>query len=1097
MPYSTRKLFSWITFAYLVLALPVFASRVKDASSSQNGAGTISSCPDSTATPFFAQLDGTLFPPTTCTPNNGDSNDPNPPSPYPNRVVVLTGTGFTVTITPALWENGGVFSTKKTLLQIVFTGQAGMTLQSLVIGSPLNNAQYIYCGDPAIIPYCVSSPLLNPNTSTSVLEPAPIDLSDLTSTHLDFSQFTPGNSLTLSVDGFPSEFQNIDDDPTPLLNSLTPASFSASNFLAVVAGPSGNRLTAGGLLRSRQALNRLVPKTPASAPANDLFANATTISSSPFVQTIDTSGAEPQEILSGAGAGGQSNPQQDPIPQDPNPVNSGLTPCFASWPSGSNRVFRSVWYKFTPTASGNVTISTDGSHYDTGVYVFTGSTTSPTTVACNDDGNNLDNPSHDNLSGFTIQSSDVTFAASSGKTYFIMVSEAPPPVGVDGSGNPLATPLANDATLRFSLTANGVIGPASNPVPYVDNVSPVAATPGSLLSQLTIYGSGFVSGATVNLDGTILTPATITSSKIVVDSVTVPGTAVTAALTVANPNTTPHIGGSNVALFPVSTSSSSINLGRKDLTSGGGYSPVTADFNGDGSLDIVSAGVGGNFVGVLLGNGNGTFQTQHQYPTGAQPVSVIQGDFNGDGKLDLATANQGSGTDGNVSILLGNGDGSFQNHVDYDAGSIPSAIVAGDFNGDGILDLAVANFGSSNVSVLLGNGDGSFQFHTDYDAGSQVVSVATGDFNGDGKLDLALAGGSAVSVLLGNGDGTFQAATTYSGTSLLWVATGDFNGDGKLDLATANGAGDSVSVLIGNGNGTFQAGVPYPIASSAGSLAVADLNADGKLDLVVGSPSSQLPVLFGKGDGTFQSVATYGSGLGNGAVAVGDLNNDGRLDVIPSLSNGMSVLLQVPVASLSKTILTFPTQLVGTTTSQKITLTNTGAVPLVITKVAHTGDFGGSNTCGGSVAPGASCTVTITFKPTVIGTRTGTVTINDNASPTAQTITLTGIGTVVKFVPASINFGSHKVGTKTAARTITLTNTGTTALSITKIADIGPDPKDFSETNNCGTSVAAGGTCTISVTFHPTVTGARSVFVQVFDNGGGSPQKVTLTGTGT
>jgi len=149
------------------------------------------------------------------------------------------------------------------------------------------------------------------------------------------------------------------------------------------------------------------------------------------------------------------------------------------------------------------------------------------------------------------------------------------------------------------------------------------------------------------------------------------------------------------------------------------------------------------------------------------------------------------------------------------------------------------------------------------------------------------------------------------------------------------------------------------------------------------------------------------------------------------------------------------------------------------------------------VAPGASCTVTITFKPTVIGTRTGTVTINDNASPTAQTITLTGIGTVVKFVPASINFGSHKVGTKTAARTITLTNTGTTALSITKIADIGPDPKDFSETNNCGTSVAAGGTCTISVTFHPTVTGARSVFVQVFDNGGGSPQKVTLTGTGT
>ena len=139
-------------------------------------------------------------------------------------------------------------------------------------------------------------------------------------------------------------------------------------------------------------------------------------------------------------------------------------------------------------------------------------------------------------------------------------------------------------------------------------------------------------------------------------------------------------------------------------------------------------------------------------------------------------------------------------------------MAVGDFNGDGKADLAVANYGSDNVSVLLGNGNGTFQAAVNYAAGTSPHSVAVGDFNGDGKADLAVAnyGSNNVSVLLGNGNGTFQAAVNYAaGTSPCSVAVGDFNGDGKADLAVANYGSNNVSVLLGNGNGTFQAAVNY------------------------------------------------------------------------------------------------------------------------------------------------------------------------------------------------------------------------------------------------------------------------------------------------
>jgi hypothetical protein len=217
-------------------------------------------------------------------------------------------------------------------------------------------------------------------------------------------------------------------------------------------------------------------------------------------------------------------------------------------------------------------------------------------------------------------------------------------------------------------------------------------------------------------------------------------------------------------------------------------------------------------------------------------------------------------------------------------------------------------------------------------------------------------------------------------------------------------------------------------------------------------------------------------------------------DADPSSPQKVSLTGVGTVVSLSPSSLTFATQLVGTISNSKpVTVTNHGSTALSNSGISISGNFAQNHTCGSSLAAGASCTINVFFTPTAIGTRTGTLSVNDNGGGSPQKVTVSGTGTVVTLSPTSLSFGNQTVGTTSAAKTVTVTNHGSTTLGISGIAATG----DFQEINACGPSLSAGASCQIKVTFSPTVKGTRTGTLSVSDNGGGSPQKVSLTGTGT
>jgi hypothetical protein len=591
---------------------------------------------------------------------------------------------------------------------------------------------------------------------------------------------------------------------------------------------------------------------------------------------------------------------------------------------------------------------------------------------------------------------------------------------------------------------------ADNPVPIINQpLVPGTAAPGGGALTLTVNGTGFVSGSTVNWNGSPRPTTFVGSSQLTAEiTATDVAEAATASVTVVSP--APGGGRSNSVPFSITTSALAILLAGVDYPAGSRSQAIAvADFNGDGKLDLAVGNLDSGTVSVYLGKGDGTFNPRVDFVIGLYPNSITVGDFNGDGNPDLVTAN-GSGT---VSILLGKSDGSFQSHVEYTAGPATFSVAVGDFNGDGKLDLAAANNNSNQggtVSIFLGNGDGTFQPHVDYPVGTGPYSVAVGDLDKDGKLDLIVANyafDNSVSVLLGNGDGTFKPQATYAvGRQPDSVAIGDLNGDGTLDLAVAGFADGVVSVLLGNGDGTFKPHVDYPAGRTPSSVIIGDFNGDGKLDLALSNyapggvsvPPGYLNILFGNGDGTFQSPAAFVAGPNPATVAVGDFNDDGAPDFVtgsvPStITATFTVLLQVPQVSLSSASSAFADQWLGTTsTTQGITLTNTGSAPLAISSMLTNGDFAQTNTCGTTVAAGVSCTISLTFNPTASGARSATLTIADNASGSPHTVALSGTGTDFS-ITATQGTSATVVAGQTATYNLALGGTsgfnGTVALS--------------------------------------------------------------------
>src|ERR1700733_14333472 len=672
----------------------------------------------------------------------------------------------------------------------------------------------------------------------------------------------------------------------------------------------------------------------------------------------------------------------------------------------------------------------------------------------------------------------------------------------------------------------------TNPVPLINNpLSPDAAAPGTLGLTLTVNGTGFVSGATANWNGSPRATAFVSSSRLTAAILTSDlAGAGTFSVTVTNP--TPGGGTSNPISFEVTQPTPTAAFANSSTNPVSNASVVVAaDLNGDGKLDLVTSN-GSSGIAVLLGNGDGTFQSPQTFATGGVfPVSIAFGDFDNDGKLDVVTANFSSGVS-SMSILLGNGNGMFQPFQSYPLDSNPTWITVGDFNGDGNLDVGVpiCPLGSlplcgaaSTVNILLGNGDGTFQPKVDYPAGPSPTTSVAGDFNGDGHLDLAVAGfadGSftnGIGILLGNGDGSFKPPSFLSGP-YFYLATAVLNQDGLLDLAAVSNS--PISILAGKGDGTFRPPVFYTAGHYLVSITIGDFNGDGHMDLAVldcvetAPVSSAIYVLLGNGDGTFgppteiATPQTPGSQLGY--LATGDFNGDGRLDLTSVQSNGGGGIYNVVASylqtniSLNPQALSFPITLVGTDSeSQTLTVSNLGATSLSVSKVSLTGanasDFRlGADSCQGAVIPSpGTCEIAVSFLPGAKGPRTAAISLTDSALASPQQALLSSNGTVLNVASASLNFGSVKVGTISAPQIIPPANTSASGVQITSISFTGSDPGDFVRSSSCGTgALAAGTSCSIVVEFLPKASGSRTATVSITANDGSGPHQVVFTGTG-
>jgi len=342
------------------------------------------------------------------------------------------------------------------------------------------------------------------------------------------------------------------------------------------------------------------------------------------------------------------------------------------------------------------------------------------------------------------------------------------------------------------------------------------------------------------------------------------------------------------------------------------FSLATGDFDGDGKLDLAVAASGNGDVYLYTGSGDGVFHYSSYRATGPAPVSIVSAHLRHVAQYDLiagldSPANPPTSTNGLVGTLLGNANGTFQSELLHSIGSVDYlshsvySVAVDDFDQDGLADVAATNAQDNSVSVLIGHGDGAFEVAANYPTGNSPRAVAIGDFAGLGNADIAVAdyADNTISILLNNGAGTLGSRVSYAtGTGPNSIAVGDYNNDGIADLAVTNFGSDSTWILIGDGHGHFTWNGIAIFSPTPAFVATGDFDGDGIAELAIADYSGgYVYVERGIGDGSFQFVYAFAAGPGPNSIVIGDFNGDGHYDLaVPNrTTNTVTVLLNASI----------------------------------------------------------------------------------------------------------------------------------------------------------------------------------------------------------